>query len=144
MSKSGKYPVVTGITENNGVNGYIDELFKNYLFSNILTISNRGEYSGTVYYHNYEFILGSNVIALKPIDFELNENIGLFLSTIINKLPYGGYDTYPTKSSIEEDIIKLPAIYNSEKEEYEPDWEYMENFITDLQENIKSQLRRLK
>lgn len=134
LNKSGKYPVVTGITENNGINGFADELLKDFMYSNALTISNRGEYSGTTYYHDYEFLLGSNAIVLKPIDFTLNKKIGLFLSACINKLPYGGYNTYPTKSGIVEDLIKLPAKYNEDTEKYEPDWEFIEKYIEELEE----------
>lgn len=138
LNKNGKYPVVTGITENNGINGFTDELLKDFMYSNALTISNRGEYSGTTYYHDYKFLLGSNAIVLKPIDFTLNKKIGLFLSVCINKLPYGGYNAYPTKSGIIDDIIKLPAKYNEEKKKYEPDWEFVEKYIEELEEENKN------
>lgn len=50
--------VVSGITENNGVNYYItDVLNENEVYSNELTITTRGEYSGTVFYHNENFCI---------------------------------------------------------------------------------------
>ena len=124
LLKKGKFPVITGVTENNGINGYFNELIVNHTYSNMITVSNRGVYSGTAYYHNYEFILGSNVIALKPLSFKMTKNIALFIMTLINKLYYGGYDNYPTKSSILEDAILLPAI-----DENTPDFDYMEKAI---------------
>lgn len=124
LLKKGKFPVITGVTENNGINGYFNEFIANYTYSNMITVSNRGVYSGTAYYHNYEFILGSNVIALKPLSFKMTKNIALFIMTLINKLHYGGYDNYPTKSSILEDAILLPAI-----DENTPDFDYMEKAI---------------
>lgn len=124
LLKKGKFPVITGVTENNGINGYFNEFIANHTYSNMITVSNRGVYSGTAYYHNYEFILGSNVIALKPLSFKMTENIALFIMTLINKLHYGGYDNYPTKSSILEDAILLPAI-----DENTPDFDYMEKAI---------------
>lgn len=124
LLKKGKFPVITGVTENNGINGYFNEFIANHIYSNMITVSNRGVYSGTAYYHNYEFILGSNVIALKPLSFKMTKNIALFIMTLINKLHYGGYDNYPTKSSILEDAILLPVI-----DEDTPDFDYMEKAI---------------
>ena len=124
LLKKGKFPVITGVTENNGINGYFNEFIANHTYSNMITVSNRGVYSGIAYYHNYEFILGSNVIALKPLSFKMTKNIALFIMTLINKLHYGGYDNYPTKSSILEDAILLPAI-----DENTPDFDYMEKAI---------------
>ena len=124
LLKKGKFPVITGVTKNNGINGYFNEFIASYTYSNMITVSNRGVYSGTAYYHNYEFILGSNVIALKPLSFKMIKNIALFIVTLINKLHYGGYDNYPTKSSILEDVILLPAI-----DENTPDFDYMEKAI---------------
>lgn len=124
LNKSGKIPVITGITVNNGIAGYIDKKYDNFLYREVLTMSNRGIYSGTTYYHNYLFLLGPNAIVMQPKTFKINKYIGLYLATHLNKLTYGGYSNYPTKSTIVDDIITLPAI-----DENTPDFEYMEKAI---------------
>lgn len=136
LKPNGVFPVITGITENNGINGYIDENFNDFKYSHTLTISNRGVYSGTVYYHKYDFILGTNVIALESINFDLSDNIALYLATVLNKLPYGGYEKYPTKNGIVEDFICLPAKDNK------PDFDYMENYIEEIKNKYVDELEK--
>jgi hypothetical protein len=62
----------------------------------------------------------------------------LFLQTIINKTNDGVYH-YGHKANqkrIRETIIKLPSIFNDKTNEYEPDWNYMENYIISIEKTI--------
>lgn len=121
-----RLPVISGITTNNGVNYYTSDVPKETeKFSDCLTISTRGEYSGTVTYHKGDFVLANNILVLQmPI---LSENQKLFIGTLINSLSYGGYDNYPTKNSLAEDKIKLPI-----KNDGDVDYEFMDKFINEL------------
>lgn len=70
----------------------------------------------------------------------------IFIATVMEKsikMKYG-YENKATWSKVSKENIKLPSIYNQETNEYEPDWEYMEDFITNQQEKIKNQLKELK
>lgn len=39
LLKKGKFPVITGVTENNGINGYFNELIANHTYSNMITFT---------------------------------------------------------------------------------------------------------
>lgn len=117
--------VISGVTENNGTNFYTeDALSEDEIFEKELTISTRGEYSGTVFYHNEKFVLANNVLVMKMPN--LSKNKKRFIGSLINSLPYGGYSGYPRKETLKEDKIQLPT-QNSKI-----DFEFMESFIVEL------------
>lgn len=121
-------PVISGITINNGVNYYTTDTLKdNEVFSDCLTISTRGEYSGTVTYHKGKFALANNILAM-PLNNKWSEKSKLFIATLINSLRYGGYSGYPRKETLKNDIIKLPITASGEI-----DFEFMESFISELE-----------
>ena len=141
IDEMGKYPLISAQSSNNGICGYTDCEDSSFIYKNKLTLGNRGTY--LCLYHPYEFFAGSNLIVFVEKE-EMTNYQKLFIATAINKLNFGGYNNYPTKTSIVKETIKLPAIYNAEKEEYEPDWNYMEEFIINLQEDVKDKLKRLR
>ena len=97
--------VISGITENNGTNYYTsDRLDEEEIFESELTISTRGEYSGTVFYHNEKFALANNILVLSMPN--LTKNQKQFIGSVINALPYGGYSGYPRKETLKNDIIQ--------------------------------------
>lgn len=135
IETQGKYPIISAQAVNNGICGYIDKEIINHLYENKLTIGMRGSYR--CYYHQYKFIAGNNV-AIFSEKIPLTTNQKIFISMIINKLNYNGYDTYPTKSKLPEEILTLPTKNN------QPDWEYMETYITQKQEEAKEKLQQLQ
>ena len=53
-------PVISGVTINNGENYYTEDNYSDKeVFEDCLTISTRGEYSGTVFYHDGKFVLAN-------------------------------------------------------------------------------------
>lgn len=85
--------------------------------------------SGTGYfsYHEDKFEAKSDCGVLLP-KFKLNKYIGLFLVTIANMSAYRyTYGRKLTINRLENETIKLPSSEES------PDWDYMENFIKNLQ-----------
>lgn len=126
-------PVISGITVNNGVNYYTDDLPNdNDIFSDSLTISTRGEYSGTVTYHKGKFLLANNILVMAMPDLTLNQK--LFIGSLIDNLHYGGYDGYPRKETLKNDTIQLPT------KNGKIDFEFMESFISELEEERISEL----
>lgn len=121
----GEIPVISGVTTSNGVIGYSNDRDNKHMYEQEITVSNRGEYSGTAYYQKREFILSNNVICLEA-KFEKTDGVMLYITSVINKLDYGGYSNYPTKSGIVEDVLELPV---KTLDDTEPDWEYMEEYI---------------
>lgn len=126
--------VISGITENNGINFYTeDTVEKNEIFENELTISTRGEYSGTVFYHNEKFVLANNILVMKMPNLFKNQK--LFIGSLINRFPYGGYNNYPKKSTLQEDFIELPI-----KSDGSIDFEFMTEFVSELEARQISEL----
>lgn len=119
-------PVISGITTNNGVNYYTTDTPEiNDIFQDNLTISTRGEYSGTVTYHPGKFVLANNILVMDMP--KLTKNQKLFIGSLINCLNYGGYSGYPRKETLKNDTIKLP-IKNDEI-----DFEFINEFVAELE-----------
>lgn len=118
--------VISGLTENNGVNYHTeDELAENEIFEAELTISTRGEYSGSVFYHPERFALANNILVMKMPS--LTKNQKLFIGGLINSLPYGGYSGYPRKETLKKDKIQLPTKNNK------IDFNFMKSFIAEIE-----------
>lgn len=128
---------VTGI--NNGILGYFKDLpnNKNYrVYENFISVS----FLGTVFYQKNKASLDMKVHCLKPINHELNEYTGMFLvALIIASLKEVSYSDQISSSILPELKIKLPA-----NKEGKPDWQYMENYMFNIEENIKTSLYNLK
>ena len=131
-------PVISGITVNNGIYYYTDDIpNKDEVFEDCLTITTRGEYSGTLFYHKGKFVLANNILTLPFAN--TNELTSLFLKVSIEKLGYGGYDNYPRKEVLINDRIKLPATSDGQ-----PDWEYMESYMKAVMEESEKSLENLR
>lgn len=103
-----------------------DDLGETEIFRDCLTISTRGEYSGTVTYHEGAFCLANNILTMPLKGWSQKAN--LYFATLVQKLGYGGYSGYPTKTTLSKDIILLPTKDN------QIDFTYMENYIRVLEE----------
>lgn len=126
-------PVISGITVNNGVNYYTTDIpNKTEVFKDSLTISTRGEYSGTVTYHKGEFLLANNILVMNMPELTLKQK--LFIGALINSLPYGGYSGYPRKETLKDDVIKLPT------KDGKIDFIFMKSLISELEEERISEL----
>ena len=140
-------PVISGVTINNGVNYYTeDELEENEIWNDCLTITTRGEYSGSVFYQDYPFALANNILVM-PMP-GLSQNMKLYIATALQKLPFGGYGNYPTKDKLAKSAIALPIQTDSSNhpvidsthkyhpEGFVPDWEYMEKYIRAMEKVV--------
>ena len=117
--------VISGITVNNGVCYYTEDiLLDDEIFENELTISTRGEYSGTVTYHPNKFVLANNILVMKMPNLSAKQKI--YFATLINKLHYGGYSGYPRKETLKTDKILVPTSNNKIA------FAYIEEFLATL------------
>lgn len=135
LLSSGSYKVISGVTENNGILGYVNDVGNSKIFTDTITISNRGENSGKAYYQKDDFILSNNAIALEKklhVKNHLSKHVILYLTASINKLNYGGYGNYPTKAGILEDVLSLPV--NKRVSEQVPDWNSIEEYMKHIQQ----------
>lgn len=125
----GQIRYIGAIDSNNGLSAYIgnDTQLHN---GNTITVSYNGSI-GYAFYQDEKFWATDDVNVLYP-KFSLNRYIAIFLCTIIQQEQYRF--CYGRKWDLEmmkKSRMKLPAIRN-EKGEYEPDWQFMEDYIKSL------------
>ena len=134
----GKTLLITAGEVNNGLSCYIEK--NDTLFTGrCLTI----DMFGNTFYRDYDFYADDNIIVFK--NDKINESQMLFLASVISKVTkIYSYKEQFRLNSVNKAKILLPAIYNEEKDEYEPDWEYMENYIEERKRVIEEKLRSLE
>lgn len=125
-------PVISGITINNGINYYTKDkdIPANEIFCDSLTISTRGEYSGTVTYHDGKFVLANNILVMH-LPKEWTKKAKIYFATLVSKLGYGGFNGYPRKETLKNDVVSLPA-FNGKIA-----FTYMESYIKELEAYLK-------
>lgn len=133
-SHKSSIPHITRTDENNGVNDFVqEELYFKKEQGNAITI---GDTTATIFYQEREFICGDHMVILRSQ--KLNKYNGLFLTTIMNlERPRYNYGRAFKKDTIAATKIKLPSIDTGNKDKsgkniYEPDWQFMEDYIKSL------------
>lgn len=136
----GGTPYVSASNENNGVGQKIN-LLPDFKGNCIIT----GKVGCTAFYQPNDFCATSDVNIFIPKKFKLNEQIGLFIVSVINasenyKWSYGRQCRVGDSKEI---IIKLPVCMNKNgyikdnscefsNEGYIPDWAFMEDYIKSI------------
>lgn len=131
-SGDGPYPYVTTQATNNGIFGYYAIKTEH---GECLTVDSA--VLGSCFYQSKDFSASDHVEILRP-KFQMSKNIALFLSTIINRTgTIIGYSYIKKRSqkALAKEFIYLPATKTGE-----PDWQYMDNFIKKIYDNIYTQL----
>lgn len=136
----GETPYISASNENNGISQYIN-IQPEFLGNCIVT----GKVGCTAFYQEKPFCATSDVNILVPKNFELNEKIGLFIVTIINKGENykWGYGRQCRVGDSKEIIIKLPIKMNGDvpiidndkkysQNGYIPDFEFMNDYMSSL------------
>jgi len=80
--ESGKIPIVSCATSDNGIVGFFD-IPEKYTHSNTLTITCDGTYAVTSRYHNYKFSTYDNVATLIPKK-SIGKSTLLFIGAMVN------------------------------------------------------------
>lgn len=119
---------ITRTDTNNGCKTYVEiENLDNAEKGNAITI---GDTTATIYYQENEFICGDHMVVLRSKN--LNKHIGLFIVSLLDKERFRyNYGRAFNKNIISKTKLKLPAILNADGN-YEPDWQWMENYIKGL------------
>ena len=91
---------------------------------------------GQTFYQTEQFWATDDVNVLYP-KFKMTPNIAKFLCAVIYKLglKYAYIDKW-TAAKMSQTIIRLPATSN-----FEPDWEYMECYMQEIEEKVKSDIK---
>ena len=119
---------ITRTDENNGCKDFVvNESFSSIEEPNAITI---GDTTATIFYQEKEFICGDHMVILRSK--YLNKYTGLFIVTMLNKERFRyNYGRAYNKGIIANTKIKLPAVKNATNK-YEPDWQFMEDYIKSL------------
>lgn len=127
--QDGDIPYIGAIDSNNGISAYIsnDEHLHQ---GNTITVSYNGSIA-EAFYQMTKFWATDDVNVLYP-KFALNRYIAMFLITLIHREKYRfNYGRKWDKELMESSLIKLPAVKIAPNE-YEPDWQFMEDYIKSL------------
>ena len=130
-----KVPFVSASEYNNGITDYVNKNNTKIFRKNAITVVNDGNSMANAFYQDKDFTSSHsiNILRLKRgFDKELNENIAMFLNTVI----YRERDrfSYGRKWRIERMLktpIKLPS------KDGAPDWQFMEDYIKRIKSGIK-------
>jgi hypothetical protein len=118
----GDTPFATAGENNNGVSSYISN-GDMQIYANVLTI----DMFCNCFYHDYEFACDDNILVLFP-EFKYNKYVLLFIAAIVGADKYRyAYGRQYRKKNFREHKIKLPVDENNN-----PDWHYMEDYISSL------------
>lgn len=123
----GKTPYVTAVTTNNGVDTYIGN--PPFIENNILTVN----FFGNTYYHPYDVSYKDGTYGLKLLNKSYRtKGIYLYLLTVIEKttLNMGSYSKMLTGNIMFDTEVKLPV---KSLKDTEPDWDYMEQYIKQIE-----------
>jgi len=135
LDEKEKYPYVTTAATNNGITGFSNKFTEE---GNVLTVDSA--VIGTCFYQEEKFTASDHVEKLIP-KFPMSRNVGLFLATIINssgkQLNYA-YNEKRSQTALRKEEILLPVDSNEK-----PDWNYMEEYITNKILTLKEKLKSL-
>lgn len=133
LDEKGTIPVISNSVNNNGVMGYsVKKALNN---GNVLTCSDTTVGADTMFYQKESFIGYSHIQCLTPKQTGFNEKIANFIITSCRKATRNKY-TYAHKfnrDNMQKTVIQLPIDPTGN-----PDYQFMEQYIKDLeQERIK-------
>lgn len=133
INGKGEFVVSSG-EQNNGIIGRTDVKAKIFL-SNTITI----DMFGNVFYRDFDYkmVTHARIFSLTP-KFEMNEKSGLFIVSCLSSLKQlYSYSNMCNWTKIQDMKILLPS-----KEVEVPDFEYMEQYISELEQERISELEQ--
>ena len=135
---SGDTPYVTASANNNGVTAHIDATKYRIIPGHCILVGGK---TFTLTYQKDDFVSNdSHNFELHLIDNRHSEKIYFFLITVIRRSLRKKYEWSDavTKEKLLNDYIKLPIVSFGV-----PDWQFMEDYISELMDKISNQLNNL-
>ena len=135
-------PLVTAGVEHQGRSVYAPKTRDITVLSNCLTISANGANSGATFYQDKPFSILQDAYAIQ-VKSSINENVSkyeyCFLASVIGKrLQQNDWTNKATWNVVKAKEIRLPVT-----ESDEPDWQYMDKYISSIQQAQKERVARL-
>lgn len=139
FESEGNVPVIVNSAINNGVGGYVG--LEPTEEGNCITFSDTTD-ANSIFYQPVPFVGYSHVQCMRPLNDDLPENIMRFIASVFKSAALSYNFDYSNK--FRRDIalemhIKLPA-----KSDVEPDWEYMEKYMKDIEEEVVNKISKLE
>ena len=124
--REGNQPYISSTGSNNGIDGYVGNKEKVRIFENCITLANSGSV-GSCFYQPYSFVASDHVTKLENNDFDKYTN--LFLSSVVSRLG----EKYSFNREMNDTRIKKEKILLPINDKNEPDYEFMENYMKNLE-----------
>ena len=142
------HAVITSGLNNMGVFGYSDEPAK-IIKKNTITVDMFGYAIFRPF--DYKMVTHARVFSLEPKGFELTEMTGLYMSTIFKHLStLFNYNNMCSYNKIKHLTVKLPIQPTLDPDKtyhpngYIPDWDYMEAFMEQINQQAQARLNEYK
>lgn len=134
QQKIGYYPYVVRSEVNRGIRGYIKAPKETLNDANTISFA---QDTFIAFYQKQPYFTGNNVKILKPL-FKPNEKILLYIECALNKaMAFNSWGMGSSFEYIENIEIEIPITNNNQ-----PDWEYMENYITEIENKYINKLEQ--
>lgn len=132
----GDIPYITRSSEHNGFTQTCGNT-ENIVKGNCITIGAEGF---VAFYQKNDFVAGNKVYSLRIKHYKMNETLGLYLASALNSLSENySFNNARILEKIKNEVIKLPAI-----ETYEPDWQYMEEYMKNIESEVTSKIDKFQ
>lgn len=131
-------PALSSKASDNSFGFYVKEEDHNLINELCLSVTSNGN-AGKVFVQNKPFAITQDAYALKLKDYDADLFVYFFLAAmleekLINKY---GFNEKATWNKVKKEKISLPATYNYNKKEYEPDFKCMKEFIKYFKDSNK-------
>lgn len=127
--KNGKTPFIGASANNNAVTDFVSNT-NNSKDKNVVSVNFNGSV-GESFYHPYEAIFSGDVKRLHLKNYEDNKYVNLFIITVIKKQKEKySYGYKFSEARMKNQYIMLPV-----NDAGEPDYEYMEQYIKNIEQN---------
>ena len=134
--KEGNIRYIGATAFNNGITNYIGNNEETHP-AGTLTVCYNGSI-GQTYYQDKEFWATDDVNVLYP-KFTMNKYIALFLAPLIRSV--GRNYAYTDKWKMED--MKSSIIYLPVNEQSQPNWEYMEQYMKNIEDRVQVSINEL-
>lgn len=131
----GPMPYVSSSAMDNGVDNFVSNKDGVRIFSECLTIANSGSV-GATFYHPYSFVASDHVTSLSNNSF--SKYVYLFIATVACRMS----GKYSFNREIKDSRLKRERIMLPVNKENAPDYDYMAEYMRNLEKKLLSRYKR--
>ncbi len=122
----GNQPYISSTALNNGLDDYVGNSDNVRIFTNCITLANSGSV-GSCFYQPFSFVASDHVTKLENQGF--SKSVYLFIASIVSRLG----EKYSFNREMNDTRIKREKIMLPINENNQPDYEFMENYMKNLE-----------